>query len=131
VDARSPNQDHRRREPRQLAGWRGLCLIEGDAVDGWRECRVVDISILGLGMTFHYLRPTELVGRGLSIEVPALGDAVKNRFEGTIKNAAASIVGGPVRVGVEFDGLSSAERAMIALWSTLSHGSSEVLAKHG
>lgn len=122
--------DHRRREPRQLAGWRGLCLIEGDRADGWRDCRVIDISILGLGMTLAYPHPGELVGRGLSIEVPALGDAVTNRFEGQIKDAAASITGGPVRVGVEFAGLSSTERAMIALWSTLSHGSSEVLARH-
>jgi hypothetical protein len=121
--------DHRRREPRQPAGWRGLCLIEGDSAFGWRECRVIDISILGLGMTLQYPRPSELVGRSLSVEVPALGDAVKNRFEGHIRNAAAPIIGGPIRVGVEFAGLSPAERAMISLWSTLSNGSNELLAR--
>jgi hypothetical protein len=81
-------------------------------------------------MTFQYPRPSELVGRDLSVEVPALGDAVKNRFEGTIRNAVLPTTGGPVRVGVEFAGLSPTERAMITLWSTLSHGSGEALAKH-
>ncbi len=122
--------EHRRRDPRQPAGWRGLCRIEGDSIVGWRDCRVVDISVLGLGITLQYPRPSELVGRGLSVEVPAIGDAFKNRFEGQIKNATESIAGAPVRVGLELVDLSKAEQGMLALWSTLSHGSREMLAKH-
>jgi hypothetical protein len=122
--------EHRRRAPRQPAGWRGLCLIEGDSIVGWRDCRVIDISILGLGMTLQYPRPSELVGRGLLVQVAALGDTVNNQFEGLIKNATTPVTEGAVRVGLEFSGLSPADQGMIALWSTLSNGSSEMLAKH-
>lgn len=130
MEARKLDTGHRRRESRQVAGWRGLCLIEGDPMAGWRDCRVVDISIFGLGIILQYPRPSELVGRSLSVEVAALGDNFKKGFEGQIRNAARTITGGPVRVGVELAGLSQAEQAMITLWSTLSYGSPEVLAKH-
>jgi hypothetical protein len=74
--------------------------------------------MLGLGITFQYPRPSELVGRGISLEVPAVGDSVKIRFEGEIKNAAA-IPEGTVRVGIEFVGLSEAERAITAVLSVM------------
>jgi hypothetical protein len=107
--------EHRRRMPRQTAGWRGLCLIEGESTTGWRDCRVIDISMLGLGITLRYPRTSELVGRGLIVEVPALGDTVKIRFEGKIRNVAAPISGGTVRVGIEFAALAEAERATTAV----------------
>ena len=111
--------ENRRRVPRHPAGWAGLCHVEGGSVVGWwQDCRVIDISMLGLGITFHYPRPSELVGRGISLEVPAAGDSVKIRFEGEIKNAAA-IPEGTVRVGIEFVGLSEAERAITAVLSVM------------
>jgi len=117
---RRVNMENRRRVPRQPAGWVGLCHVEGGSVVGWwQDCRVIDISMLGLGITFQYPRPSELVGRGISLEVPAAGDSVKIRFEGEIKSATAAIPEGTVRVGVEFVGLSEAERAITAVLSVM------------
>ena len=112
--------EHRRRAPRQTAGWRGLCLAEGDPANGWHECRVVDISMLGLGITLHHPAPSQLMGRVLSVEVPALDARVKIRFEGTIRNAAAQVAGGVVRVGIEFAGLSEENQPMTAVVSVMS-----------
>jgi hypothetical protein len=68
MDMGKVNMEHRRRVPRQLAGWRGLCLIAGESAIGWHDCRVIDISTLGLGLMLHHPRPTELAGRGLSVD---------------------------------------------------------------
>jgi hypothetical protein len=112
--------EHRRRVPRQPAGWRGLCLVEGETATGWHDCRVIDISTLGLGITLHYPVLTELMGRGLSVEVPALNETVKIRFEGTIKNVAAPVAGGVVRIGIEFPEHSEASQPMTAVVSLMS-----------
>jgi PilZ domain len=112
--------EHRRRVPRQPAGWRGLCLIEGEPANGWHDCRVIDISMFGLGITLHYPTPSQLTGRGLSVEVPALGDTVKIRFEGTIRNATAPADEGVVRVGIEFAEPTEASQPMTAVVSVMS-----------
>jgi PilZ domain len=112
--------ERRRRVSRQPAGWAGMCRIDGESVVRWHDCRVIDISILGLGITFHHQRPSELVGRVLHVEVPAVGDSVKVRFEGKIRNAAQTNPEGTVRVGVEFVGLSEAEQALTAYLSAMS-----------
>jgi hypothetical protein len=113
--------EHRRRVPRQPAGWRGLCLIDGESATGWHDCRVIDISMLGLGITLHHPAPSQLVGQGLSVQVPALGDTVKIRFEGKIKNATAPVAGGVVRVGIEFAEVSEASQPMTAVVSVMSN----------
>jgi len=59
------------------------------------------------------------VGRNISLEVSAAGDSVKIRFKGEIKSAAAAIPDGTVRVGIEFVGLSEAERAITAVLSVM------------
>jgi PilZ domain len=96
---------HRRRVPRQPASWEGMCLVDGESPTWRRECRVIDISMLGLGMTFEHSSPSELLGRRIAIEVPAVGDSVSIRLEGVINNAVQTLEGA-VRVGLAFDGLS-------------------------
>jgi hypothetical protein len=93
----------RRRVPRQLAGWSGTCLMDGEPDTERRECRVVDISMLGLGLVFQHPSPSTLVGGRVSVEVSAVDDRVNIRLEGLVKYATVSS-GGAVRVGVEFDG---------------------------
>lgn len=92
----------RRRVPRQLAGWSGSCLIEGESDAEPRACRVVDISMLGLGLIFQHPSPTTLVGDRVSVEVSAVDDRVNIRLEGVVRHATVTS-GGSVRVGVEFD----------------------------
>jgi hypothetical protein len=89
-----------RRVKRLRAGWDGACRIEGDPTD--RQCRVDDISMLGAGVTFTHPAPSELAGRRISIDVPAVA-----RLEGEITHAEP-ILGGAVRAGIVFsDGATS------------------------
>jgi hypothetical protein len=83
-----------RRVKRLRAGWDGICRIEGEP--GERRCRIDDVSMLGLGVTFADPSPSRLAGRRISVDVPAMA-----QFEGEITHAEA-ILGGAVRVGVMF-----------------------------
>lgn len=91
----------RRRVPRQIAGWSGTCVVDSDPEQA-HECRVVDISMLGLGVVFQHPSPSGLVGRRISVEVSAVDDRVNIRLEGVVRHAAVTS-GGAVRVGIEFD----------------------------
>ena len=84
-----------RRVKRLRAGWDGICRIQGESEE--RQCRVVDISMLGLGITLRHPEPAELAGRGISIDVPAVA-----QLEGEITHAEL-ILGGAVRAGVTFN----------------------------
>ena len=95
----------RRREPRQPASWDGVCQIEGQSAT---PCKVIDISMLGLGLTLNHASPSRLVGHRISVNVPAIGDSVSIQLEGRIKNATA-IGDGAVRLGIEFDRPSGSE----------------------
>lgn len=109
----------RRRVPRQLAGWSGSCLMEGEPDAERRECRVVDISMLGLGLVLQHHLPSNLVGNRVSVEVSAVDDRVNIRLEGIVRHAAATS-GGAVRVGVEFDDGAETESYSITTDSTAS-----------
>jgi hypothetical protein len=113
--------DNRRRVPRQTAGWGGFCHVEGESAAGWRDCRVVDISILGIGIRMQHSRPSDLVGRHVSVELPAVGDAVNIRFEGEVTNVVRSTLRS-ARIGIEFVHLSNTERAILEVLSHASDG---------
>ena len=110
--------EYRRRVPRRSAGWFGLCHIEGESDPEWRDCRVVDVSSLGLGISLHHFWPSELVGRQVTVEAPAAGDSIDFRLAGVITNADRT-AGGVVRVGIEFDGLTELELAVAGALSVL------------
>jgi PilZ domain len=110
--------EHRRRAPRLSAGWFGICHIEGESEPESRDCKVVDVSILGLGITLHHFWPSELVGRHISVEAPAVGDSVNVRLEGVIRNADP-LAGGVVRCGIEFDGVTESELAVAHVLGSL------------
>ena len=92
-----------RRVPRQPAGWDGVCQIEGEFA---ARCRVIDISMLGVGVTLDHPSPYALVGRRVSVEVPAVGDSASVRLEGKVTNAKLTLRT-TVRVGIEFDSPSA------------------------
>ncbi len=92
----------RRRVPRQLAGWSGTCLMDGEPDSQRRECRVIDISMLGLGLLLDHPSPSGLVDGRISVEVSAVDDRVNIRLEGIVRYATVTS-GGAVRVGAEFD----------------------------
>ena len=83
-----------RRVKRLPAGWDGTCRIEGEPGE-WR-CRVDDISMLGIGVTLTHASPSQLAGRRIAVDVPAVA-----RLEGEITHAEP-ILGGAVHVGIVF-----------------------------
>jgi hypothetical protein len=111
--------ENRRRLHRQPAGWSASYQLAGEQVTGWRDCRVVDISMLGLGITVDHPNPSELVGRLISVNLPGDGSCVNVRLEGEIKNASATM-GRDLRVGIEFIRLSETEQAITAVLSVMS-----------
>jgi hypothetical protein len=60
------------------------------------------------------------MGRGLSVEVPALNETIKIRFEGKIRNVEAPVAGGVVRIGIEFPEHSEESQPMTAVVSLMS-----------
>ena len=99
---------YNRRVKRLRADWDGICHIEGELDD--RKCRVVDISVLGLGITLDHPSPAELAGRSISVEVPAVA-----QLQGQITHAEL-VLGGAIRIGVLLNeqasaGTSSASRS--------------------
>jgi len=108
---------YRRRVPRQPAGWDGTCRVEGEPAAAPRRCRVLDISMHGLGMTFEHPAPSELVGRRVSIDVPTVGGSVSLRLEGVVRNAVPTSQGA-ARVGIAFDALSEPAPGTAAAEST-------------
>ena len=101
-----------RRVPRQPAGWDGLCHIGGESATEWRDCRIFDISMLGLGIEVHHPEPSMLISRRISVEIPAIGDSVNIRVEGEIRNVR-TVPDETVRVGIAFVDLSEAERSIL------------------
>lgn len=83
-----------RRVKRIRAGWDADCRIEGETAE--LRCRIDDISMLGIGVTFVHPAPSELAGRRISIAVPAMA-----QLDGVITHAEA-VLGGAVRAGVVF-----------------------------
>ena len=115
------DMENRRRAPRQAACWSGFCHVEGESASGWRDCRIIDISMLGLGIRMQHPQPSALIGRRMSVEVPAVGDSVNIRFEGEVKNVARTTLRS-VRIGIEFVHLSTTERAILEVLSHAGDG---------
>jgi hypothetical protein len=107
----------RRRVPRQPTRWDAMCHIEGECGHEWRACRVVDISMLGAGITLNCPSPSHSVARRILVDVAA--GEVSIRLEGKITNAKL-IRQGTSRLGVEFDLSSESEPGTAADQSALS-----------
>jgi hypothetical protein len=107
----------RRRVPRQPAGWDGICQIEGELAG---RCRVIDMSMFGLGIMLEHPAPAELAGRRISVGVPTVaGDSFRIRLDGKIVNAKTTR-DRAVRVGIEFDQPFKAGLGTTILESTMS-----------
>jgi hypothetical protein len=108
--------EYRRRVARQPTAWAGFCHIDGEFPARWRDCEVIDISMFGIGVTFHHPEPWNLVNRRIFVDISAIDEAVNIRLEGEIRNADFTLEG-DIRVGVELVGLSQSEQAITAVLS--------------
>jgi hypothetical protein len=111
--------ENRRRIHRQPIGWAASYRLAEESALGWRECRVVDISMLGMGITLARPESADLLGRLVSVNLPGPASSVNVRLEGQIRSAVPTI-NRRLRVGIEFTHLSEAEQAITAVLSVMS-----------
>ena len=78
--------EYRRRE-RLLAGRSGLCRIECGSGVEWLHCRLIDVSMHGLGIYVQHHSPPGLIGRDVTVDVAPFGDSVNFRLKGSIREA--------------------------------------------
>jgi hypothetical protein len=104
--------DSRRRVPRRVAGWTGCCHIDDDPAGKDWECRVLDISELGVAIVLQHPLGVELIGRRMSVESPTASTSVNIRLEGDVRNAVP-VDGDAVRLGIEFVGLTELEQTVV------------------
>jgi hypothetical protein len=110
--------EHRRIQ-RLPAGRSGLCRIESNPGVEWLHCRLIDVSMHGLGIYVQHPSPPALIGRDVTVDVSPFEDSVNFRLEGSIREATPMRAAGTIRVGIAFGRLSSSERYMIDVltWS--------------
>lgn len=104
---------NRRRAERQSAVWIGLCHVQGDPLDRWRDCGVFDLSALGIGMDLRHADASALVGRSVSVRLP-IGVSMDMTLTGEVRNAKDG-PDGIVRIGIEFEDVSDTERSIVDL----------------
>lgn len=105
--------ENRRRAERQSAVWIGLCHVQGDPLDRWRDCGVFDLSAFGVGMDLRYPDPSDLVGRSVSVRLP-IGVSMDMTLTGEVRNSKEG-PDGIVRIGLEFEDVSDTERNIVDL----------------
>ena len=103
--------EDRRRAERQTAVWIGLCHVQGDSRERWRDCGVFDLSEFGVGMDLRHPDPSDLVGRSVSVRLP-IGVSMDMTLTGGVRNAKDG-PDGIVRIGVEFEDVSDTERSIV------------------
>lgn len=100
-----------RHRARHRAGWFGQYLIETRTTGGWHVCRVLDVSLGGLGL--ELLGPTAQIGERLEVELQATRPhAVDIPIRADVRYVGPGYEGGLV-VGVEFVELDEARRALL------------------
>lgn len=117
--------EDRRRAERQTASWMGRCHIQDEPLDLWRECAIIDVSTIGVGIDVCYPDPVELLGmwqdgelrldvsRRITLRLE-LGPSVDMTIAGEVRNAGSG-PDGIVRAGIEFVGLTETERSILDL----------------
>jgi hypothetical protein len=109
----------RRRVPRLATpDWWGTYTDTDDT----RYCKVIDISILGVGLELFGDVSKDLLGHRLNIEIkPPVGESITLRLSGTVRNVKVD-PGGTTRAGLEFVDLSETERAILNVMGLMGIG---------
>ena len=120
MDYREP--DYHRRAPRlRTPGWPGKCIVEDDPGAAWIECRLLDISHLGLGLELLGECSDTIIGRRLVVHIDVGGGAITLRVVGLVKRVGAGHPGW-TRAGLEFEGLSERELSILEVMEHLKVG---------
>ena len=117
--------EDRRRAERQQALWMGHCHIQDEPSDLWRECAIIDVSTLGVGIELCHPDPAGLLAmwqdnelrlhlsRRVTVRLD-LGPAVDMTVAGEVRNAGSE-PDGVVRAGIEFVGVAETNRSIADL----------------
>lgn len=117
--------ENRRRAERQSALWMGRCHIEDEPSDLWRECTIIDVSTLGMGIDLGHPDPVELLGlwrdgvlrldvdRRMTVRLEP-DPSVDVTVAGELRNAGSG-PDGIARAGIEFVGLTESEGSVVDL----------------
>jgi PilZ domain len=101
----------------------GSCHVEDEPSDLWRECAIIDVSTLGVGIELCHPDPVELLGlwhdgelrlnfsRRISVRFQ-LSPSLDLTVAGEVRNAGSG-PDGIVRAGIEFVDLTEIERSMV------------------
>jgi hypothetical protein len=104
----------RRRVTREPAGWLGRYMVAGRPELGWGECRVLDVSPVGVGLELFGPWPRDGVDAELRVCIDAVTDPDGGvQLPATVRNASAGRFGF-LRVGIEFVGLDPEQREFLA-----------------
>jgi PilZ domain len=108
---RSGKQPERRRVPRAPAGWLGRYAVLGRPELGWGECRVLDVSPVGVGLELFGPWPRDGIDAELRVCVEPVTDPEHEgvQLRATVRNASAGRFGF-LRVGIEFVDLDADQR---------------------
>jgi PilZ domain len=109
--SRRSRRPERRRVAREPAGWLGRYMVVGRPELGWGECRVLDVSPVGVGLELFGPWPRDGVDADLRLCLdpatePEEGGVV---LPAKVRNTTAGRFGF-LRVGIEFVGLDVAQR---------------------
>lgn len=97
--------------------------MEDEPSDHWRECTIIDVSPLGVGMDLRHPDPIELLGlwqegalrldasRRMTVHLET-DTSVDMAVAGEVRNAGSGH-DGFVRAGIEFVGLTETERSIV------------------
>jgi hypothetical protein len=101
----------RRRARRETAGWLGRYAVDASAWPDWSRCRVVDVSVGGVGL--ELLGPPVAVGDRVAVDLQLLrSNMARIILTGEVRHAAR--VEGTLRVGVRFVDVTDLEHALLA-----------------
>ncbi len=117
----------RRNVPRFGVSWSGRCRVQELLDAEWMECRIVDISLRGIGLEVFGSLADDAIGHRIVVEVEAptggstTGQSVSVRLVdgfldirlvGEIRHVDPGFHGG-TRVGFEFGEISQTDRSLI------------------
>jgi PilZ domain len=95
-----------------LPGGPGRATSIDEPIDEVWECRVLDISELGLAISLQHPLGVQLIGRRLTVESPPESPSVNIRLEGDVRNAVP-VGDDAMRLGIEFVGLTELEQTVV------------------
>ena len=96
---------------REPAGWLGRYTVVGRPELGWGECRILDVSPVGVGLELFGPWPRDGVDAELRVCLEPVSDPEQEgvQLPATVRNASAGRFGF-LRVGIEFVALDVEQR---------------------